>query len=287
VLLLSPCSYKKPYASSRTHQKLDSVIEASGLADAVHKVVVTSPVGLVPEEIDCLPPASSYDIPVIGVWDANEREMIAEELEAYLKRHRYELVINHVSTEMPALKQLANVTTVDDHPLSGPSQESLLRALKTAGVEGRDRREGRRGRFLSRMESLAEVQFGTTIGFDNARRQRLPSGFRSILAIGGKEAATWSEGPLAVLGAGAAALAAKVRHLVTVEDIKLTGDVFAPGVLDATSDFRRGDEVAVVARTPAGPEVRAAGVALMSGMDMKEQRRGRAVAVRRRFPKPG
>lgn len=283
ILLLAPCSFKKPYGSSRTHQRIDDLIERSGLAHAVHKVVVTSPIGLVPEELDCLPPAATYDIPVIGVWDANEREMIAEELRAYLAANEYDTVMNHVSTEIPALKEMSNVTTVEEHPLSGASGESLLRALKSAGADQADGMEGKRARFLSRMDSLARFQFGAPLGLDGSRRERVPDGFRSVLAIGGKPAAHWSDSPIELLEAGAAALAAKGAHTLVIEDMKLTGDLFAPGVIDATGDFRRGDQVAVVSETPQGRIVRAAGTAAMSALDIREQKRGRAVAIRRRF----
>ena len=41
-------------------------------SDAVHQVIVTAPLGLVPRELEEIWPAANYDIPVTGEWDADE-----------------------------------------------------------------------------------------------------------------------------------------------------------------------------------------------------------------------
>ena len=42
--------------------------EISNYRSSLHELIVTSPVGLVPRELENSYPASSYDIPVIGIW---------------------------------------------------------------------------------------------------------------------------------------------------------------------------------------------------------------------------
>ncbi|MFQ5919450.1 MAG: DUF5591 domain-containing protein, partial [Thermoplasmata archaeon] len=64
ILLLLPCSARKPYSTSRSHRQFRGAIRASGNPWAVHVVVVTSPLGLVPLELQLAYPAQHYDVPV-------------------------------------------------------------------------------------------------------------------------------------------------------------------------------------------------------------------------------
>jgi archaeosine synthase len=66
VLLLLPCSAKKPYHISKTHKAFSSAIHTAPHDTLVHEVIVTSPLGIVPRELDFMYPANAYDIPVTG-----------------------------------------------------------------------------------------------------------------------------------------------------------------------------------------------------------------------------
>ena len=65
VAVLLPCSAKKPYSLSQSHRKFQAAI-----AGRAHELIVTSPLGLVPRELECVYPAGHYDVPVTGYWDA-------------------------------------------------------------------------------------------------------------------------------------------------------------------------------------------------------------------------
>ena len=72
VLLLLPCSARKPYSTSRSHRLF---AEAIGSARRyLHELILTSPLALVPRELEEAYPAASYDVPVTGRWDREERE---------------------------------------------------------------------------------------------------------------------------------------------------------------------------------------------------------------------
>jgi len=58
----------------------------------VHEVVLTSPLGLVPRELESLYPACCYDVPVTGHWSAEEREVLEEMLSWYLRSFSGEVV---------------------------------------------------------------------------------------------------------------------------------------------------------------------------------------------------
>ena len=91
VAVLLPCSAKKPYSLSQSHRKFQQAI-----AGRAHELIVTSPLGLVPRELECVYPAGHYDVPVTGYWDAEECAVIAGILVRYFKRHAYRRIIAHL-----------------------------------------------------------------------------------------------------------------------------------------------------------------------------------------------
>ncbi|MFO8133090.1 MAG: DUF5591 domain-containing protein, partial [Thermoplasmatota archaeon] len=96
VLLLLPCSAGKPYSRSRSHRRFGEAIGASGNPYAVHRAVVTSPLGIVPIELDGVYPAAHYDISVTGRWSRDEQAMAAGMLRRYLRENEYDLVVQHL-----------------------------------------------------------------------------------------------------------------------------------------------------------------------------------------------
>ncbi|TLZ66388.1 MAG: hypothetical protein E6K12_06405, partial [Methanobacteriota archaeon] len=83
ILLLLPCSARKPYSASRSHRRFRDAILASANPSVVHEVIVTSPLGLIPRELERFHPARDYDIPVTGDWSRDEAAIVAEDLSAF------------------------------------------------------------------------------------------------------------------------------------------------------------------------------------------------------------
>lgn len=108
VCVLIPCAARKPYSLSRSHQMFMRVIDSRA-----HEVIVTSPLGVVPRELELVYPAGHYDVPVTGYWDLEEQELLTGFLTAYLEKHRYERVLCH---------------------LEGGAKAVALEAAKRAGV---------------------------------------------------------------------------------------------------------------------------------------------------------
>ena len=63
---------------------------------------MTSPLALVPRELEEAYPAASYDVPVTGRWDREERAWLTSCLEAYLKKNRYARIVAHLDGELEA-----------------------------------------------------------------------------------------------------------------------------------------------------------------------------------------
>ncbi|MGA1821431.1 MAG: DUF5591 domain-containing protein [Thermoplasmatota archaeon] len=96
ILLLLPCSARKPYSSSRTHMRIrDSLSGVKGWRDRIQIVVMTSPLGAVPMELESLYPAAYYDIPVTGNWYPEEVERIRELVVDIHEKGHYNHVISY------------------------------------------------------------------------------------------------------------------------------------------------------------------------------------------------
>src|SRR2546426_4904329 len=164
VLLLLPCSARKPYSESRTHRRFREAIEACGNPFAVHEVMVTSPLGLVPRELERTYPAAHYDVPVTGDWSRDEIGMLTGMLRTFLETNRYDAVIAHVATEAPFVREAVPDATFTAEGRTG-SDEALSRltaALReaVAGIPA----IGAAQRRSEGLASLARSQFGEAGG---------------------------------------------------------------------------------------------------------------------------
>jgi len=83
-LVLVPCSATKPYSDSQSHGQFHDAIQWRG-----HTVSMTSPIGVVPQELETTYPAQHYDAVVTGDWSEDEIGFVAEVLRRYLERNDY------------------------------------------------------------------------------------------------------------------------------------------------------------------------------------------------------
>ncbi|HOT04196.1 MAG TPA: archaeosine synthase subunit alpha [Methanolinea sp.] len=265
VAVLLPCSARKPYSTSQSHRKFRQAIAGRAL-----ELIVTSPLGLVPRELELVYPAAHYDVPVTGYWDAEEREFAAGIIAAFFEKHRFKRVIAHLEggALAAAEKGAARVgigieITCTGRPLSRESFALLDSAL--AG-ERKVRHDVIRG--------TSSWQFGLAIDTRNlvikgrypwirAFRGRAP--FFSIDEGTGLLRPTFDGWNLIPEG-----------YRVAIDEFVPTGDVLAPGVVDADPRIREGDEVLVT-----GPCAIATGKAAMPACEMLRSGRGVAVRVRK------
>ncbi len=124
VMILLPCSARKPYRLSKTHIQF---IRAIG-STACHEVMVTSPLGLVPRDLEDVWPAGHYDIPVTGDWSEDERLRVQRMIEAMVQRNGYRRIINHTDTDLSFL----NVEVVNTRQGQGSTHHESLERLNAA-----------------------------------------------------------------------------------------------------------------------------------------------------------
>lgn len=284
VLLLLPCSAKKPYHTSRTHKAFASAIHTASHDTLVHEVIVTSPLGIVPRELDVLYPANSYDIPVTGEWKCEERNFIRTMLSGLISQG-YDRIVCHLG-DAELVEGLAEMEhTVVGDPTSPASMKNLDAALRrvTKDMEPvtdyTERREA--------LKSVLAYQFGKeasdllmdentyTIGkFPYWKLIREdPANKQNKIQLG---MLTPERGMVSLTLEGAAVLASGGFNTVEMTDFEMKGNLFAVGVTAADSRIRIGDEAVITLRG----EVKGVGVASMSGREMVQLKRGIAVKVR-------
>src|SRR2546426_369023 len=277
VLLLLPCSARKPYSTSRSHRRFRDAILASANPTAVHEVIVTSPLGLIPRELERFYPAGAYDIPVTGDWSRDEAAMVTEDLRAFLAANQYETVVAHLAAEAPIVKAAAPdaIPTSKERPTSDESLASLTQTLNHATASAPRVPKGRR--FSEEMSNVARFQFGEA-GLGLVRgasfRGRMPD--VRLIREGTQVAMHTGRGMLSLTLRGGAILSQADAYWVEIEDFLPKGNIFAVGVVDAAPEIRPGDEVVVRHQK----DVRAVGTARLSGREMVDFRRGEAVHVR-------
>ncbi|MFO1536186.1 MAG: DUF5591 domain-containing protein [Thermoplasmatota archaeon] len=287
VLVLLPCSQRKPYKTSRSHRAFARVLDESGLRPILHEAMVTSPLGLVPRDLEEAYPANQYDIPVTGHWLRDEEAVVKEQLAALLGKQDYDHVVVHLGqATFDVLRHLLPESTRHTclhHPTSQEDLKRLADELaRLKGIVGPvDAWAVGKARKLEDLRALASFQFGPevaaamTAGATTHGRMPFLKLERNGVQVG---MTTPDRGVLSLTLEGAKMLAAHQTKRVFIQDFPLrkTSSLFAVGVTSADPDVRAGDEVVVLC----GDEVRGSGVAQMSADEMTHLRRGVAVTLR-------
>jgi len=283
ILLLLPCSARKPYSASRSHRRFRDAILASANPSVVHEVIVTSPLGLIPRELERFHPARDYDIPVTGDWSRDEAAIVTEDLSAFVETNRYDAVVAHLGAEAPIVHDVLPdaVLSTKDHPTSEDSLVALTRTLDQ--VAGSVRSVSKGARFAEEMSNIARFQLGDA-GLDLVEGATFRGRFPDVRVLRGGEqvAMHTTRGMLSLTLAGGDILSKRDAYWVEIEDFLPVGNIFAVGVRDAAREIRPGDEVAVRHEG----EVRAVGTARLGWREMKDLRRGEAVHVRHGLERP-
>lgn len=284
ILLLLPCSARKPYSRSRSHRIIGAHL--GELRQCLNEAIITSPIGVVPRSLEIMYPASNYDVPVTGKWTCDEREWVIGRLSQYLSANAFESVLAHVSGPYRQICDAAAaplgvdvIYTVDDENILSSTSLERLRSVAQELIDTFS--PARRDLRFDFMRDLADYEFG--LHASEAIFPRIPK-IRGLFPTyyaseRGKRIATiagkYHTLALTVDGARRYLRAIKSRYCVKIDDFVPKGTVFAIGVLSADPEIRPFDEVIVT-----NDHIIAVGRALMSGWEMQASKRGGAVAVR-------
>lgn len=277
-LLLVPCSARKPYSDSRSHSQFQDAADYRA-----HVVSMTSPIGVVPTELELTYPAQHYDAAVTGAWSETEIAFVADVLEAYLSVTSYPRVIAHVPPEgyREAVERAATAADIDvTFTVEGhPTDDTALAALAEELRDERQIRVSERER--ATLRAIADYQFGAGAGDELLGNFEMEGRYPKLRAADdeGELLATLvpQYGLLAMTLAGARRWHERevASRTVQIDSFVPHGSVLAPGVIDADEEILVGDEVIVQ-----GPDAFGVGRATMPGQLMAEATRGIAVDVR-------
>lgn len=265
VAVLLPCSARKPYSLSQSHHRY---INAVGRR--AHELILTSPLGVVPRDLELVYPASHYDVPVTGYWDHEERFLIADILAQYLIKHPYRRVIAHLDGDALIIaREAADKAGIDLESTCSthPGDSAALRDLSMA-------LSGERKVKNHLIRGMVSMQFNYDL---RAPGLEVKGSYPEVIIRQNRRqlfSIEPSSGMLRPTFEGWSLI--ETGNRVYIDSFVPQGDILAPGVVEADPAIREGDEVLVI-----GDKAMATGRAVMSADEMVRSGRGVAVRVRK------
>ena len=269
AVVILPCSMRKPYSSSRSHLIFMKVTKG------IQEVILTSPFGICPREMEKTYPIQSYDTSTTGEWSHEEIKVVGECLKNYVGEME---VIAHVEGGYRQVceEYLDNaVFTSDGKTTSKESMDNLKNEVKKhPKIKGR-------AKTLHMLRSIGRYQF-------NSKKADLliPDDVKVLgrfdrrILRDGKQIATlhFNNGFYSLnLEGGKILQNINKKHVKINFDLK-TNTLFSPGVSEADPDIIPGDEVVILKDN----EVVGVGKAILSGEEMSCASKGVAVKIRHR-----
>ncbi len=269
-VLLIPCTAKKPYSRSKTMQKLKRNVNKFNF---VQKFVLTSPLGVVPYQLQNSYPANSYDIPVTGDWSYEEKNRLLVLLDKILSQYKSKKIICHCGQPyLDICKELKGynlVFTFEDKLTS--SLDSLNGELSECSTKVK---------LIDDLGVLFNYQFGfdSHLFFEDTKivgrlNKRILDKNDKILAT-----LDHKRGLFSLTLDGAKKISDKIKSVKIDFNLK-SNTVFAVGVLDASDNIYIGDEVLI----KRNEKIIGVGTAHMPGFVMRQSNSGIAVKVRHKI----
>ena len=244
VMIFLPCSARKPYRLSKSHGQFFRAIASTGC----HEVMMTSPLGLVPRDLEDVWPAANYDVPVTGDWSSDELARVRRMLTSLVERFGYKRIINHTNMDLDFL----HIDVVDTRHGQGATHfdalQRLSEAVKAAVADFGLRNQKNNQRLKEQFMSIARKTTGTDAWLEQLSvKGKLP---RWRLEHNGTQMAVWSIDRNGFSFSRAAIdwlhehNALRVVHLK--EDAAWRGDVFSQMVERFDTSIRLGDDLRIL-----------------------------------------
>ncbi len=293
-IVFLPCSARKPYSQSKSHRAFQSAIRRTlkSRRHSLAEIILTSPLGIVPRELEYTYPAAHYDIPVTGDWSCLEREQLAEDLENFLKNcpTTVQLLGYLKGTEKRVLVDVCKnldraVHIIDDDVPALTSKESLYQFRRLLTEKLIIKPIPKRNKLLDFLRVVADYQFGIGVGKllipENVRLQ----GYKELgirIQFAGKHLLTFrsSTGFLTLSLEAARRMIGTAKNIVRFDGESIRGTtIFANAIRQADHEIRINDEVIVVNENE---ELMATGVAYLPGKLLADMPRGLGVKIRQK-----
>ncbi|MBY9006218.1 MAG: DUF5591 domain-containing protein [Candidatus Lokiarchaeota archaeon] len=270
LIVLFPCSAKKPYSLSKSHKKFLKILRKIPEFPAIQEIILTSPLGLIPRQLEDIYPAHSYDIPVTGDWDNEEIKISSKMLIRVLNKFnkdipiichlngRYLDIVNQTEKE---IEHKFFYTDMKEHPTSNDSldhlniliQKHISSYLPDASITKENYLSNT---WLRKFKKIIDFQFGSGLGtllINNEIKYRknklhtkieiFNSNTKSI--IGNFEISS-GKIQLAIKGAEKIAFEKDFLKYIVFDGSNISGNtLFRPGIIDFSSDLYTNDNVCI------------------------------------------
>lgn len=269
VVVVLPCSMKKPYSNSKSHQSFKRATKG------FQEVIITSPFGICPRELENTFPIQSYDVAVSGNWSYEEIKLSGELLQEYVKDKQVVANVSGGYQEVcEAYLDNCIYTCVDGKPTSHDSIYNLRMELKQYN------KNTRRDKILQELRSISKYQFGPKGDLFIKDDVVVKGRYHKQIYYKNEQIALLNRDyglfRLNLLG-GELLKEANINIVEINFDLK-TNTLFAPGVVKADYDIIPNDEVVIVNND----NLVGVGKAVMNGQEMEESDSGVAVKLRHR-----
>jgi archaeosine synthase len=294
-LIFLPCSAKKPYSTSKSHQLFRSVIKRN-LKKKRHyigEVILTSPLSVVPRDLEFTYPAAHYDIPVTGKWSEIEKKHLKVDLLDFIRKIDPLIPIaGYVKgIEREILNEVCSKNNRTLNLISGGVSSLTSRSsLKEFGNLLKDSFKEISPSVttpsqLTFLRSVADFQFGKETGLTLLPDDVRISGYKELgLRVKYNNTHLLAFRPeigLLTLSLEAGKrLLGHTKNYVRFHGEKISGStIFAKGIIDANPEICPNEEVLVI---NSEGELLATGTTYLSGTCLVIMNRGRGVKIRQK-----
>ncbi len=269
-VVLLPCSMKKPYSNSKSHQAFRK------LTRSFQELIVTSPFGICPRELENTFPIQSYDVSTTGKWSSDEINETGRLIEKYCRNKN---VVAHLHggylESCEAYLDDFTLTCKDGKPTSPYSLYNLRMELKNHA------KINRRDKVLNELRSIAIYQFGLDAEEFIPDNVKTKGRYHKKIMVDGTQIALLNKdtGLYRLNLAGGEILRKLDINIVHIDFDLKTNTVFAPGITKASHNIVPNDEVAVVR----DDTVVGVGKAILTGREMEKCENGIGVKLKHRL----
>ena len=299
LIILLPCSAKKPYQFSRSHQDFEKAIKNGSRykRQLVSVWSLTSPLGVVPQNLETIYPAMNYDIPVTGNWSSEEIKKTGSLLSNLIKKTASKIkVIAHVSKDYSSMIDYASklvdieINWCDDAPRTQDALNKLSRRIEEYLSEHEPNIRYSNKKIIRRVKTINSlVEYTHDVSLDLLSKE---ANLRIIgrpprpvsLQLSKQNYVTWDSlnGKVTLHKLAINEIYAKTKNWILVNTDELKGsNLFGIGVHDASTEISPGDEVIFFNKDKS--KVLGNGFSKISGISMKQISSGIVASIKNKI----
>jgi archaeosine synthase len=297
LIVLLPCSAKKPYRESKSHKIFEKVIRKAAKKN-YYKVEIwslTSPIGIVPRELETTYPAGYYDIPVTGDWSEEESQITGNLLAKMLSQIPKEVgVIIHISTGYKRMVEIGTrgmdsiISWVDKSPTSFVAQKKLGETVQlyfeNANSTTVDEKYKYVHKWQNEVDSILRYNHGPDISLDISDTKFFGRPPRPIqVKKGDDHLFSWDtlRGRISLSPSAALEIAQHSNNWIITDIDELKGStLFSIGIIDASENISPNDEVLIFNSDKS--LLLGVGIATISGYSMNRVDSGIAAKIKKK-----